>query len=273
MDFLKRTWAQIRLDALSHNFRQIRRRVGPDCKIMAVVKADGYGHGDQQVSQVFQNEGADWFAVSNIEEAMRLRQSGIVRPILVLGFTPADRAAQLFANRISQTVFSLDYARDLSREAQSCGGAVDCHIKLDTGMSRLGFLCDPDHFGRSMAEIAEAVSLPGLACTGIFTHFACADEDNEDSNRFTLQQFCRYQQGVVALEEKGVRFSLHHCCNSAATMRFPQMHLDMVRPGVILYGLNPTPDCAGLLDLVPAMELKSTIAMVKQVPQGAQVKH
>ena len=270
MDFLKRTWAQIRLDALSHNFQQIRRRVGPDCKIMAVVKADGYGHGDQQVSQVFQNEGADWFAVSNIEEAMRLRQSGIVRPILVLGFTPAP---QLFANRISQTVFSLDYARDLSREAQSCGGAVDCHIKLDTGMSRLGFLCDPDHFGRSMAEIAEAVSLPGLACTGIFTHFACADEDNEDSNRFTLQQFRRYQQGVAALKEKGVWFSLHHCCNSAATMRFPQMHLDMVRPGVILYGLNPTPDCAGLLDLVPAMELKSTIAMVKQVPQGAQVSY
>lgn len=273
MDFLKRTWAQIRLDALAYNFRQIRRHAGPDCKIMAVVKADGYGHGDCQVSQVFQNEGADWFAVSNIEEALRLRQGGIVRPILILGFTPADQASRLWSNRISQTVFSLDYARDLSQQAQKQGVTVDCHIKLDTGMSRLGFLCDPDQFDRSLAQIAEAAALPGLSCTGIFTHFSCADEANEDSDRFTLEQFRRYQRMTAALEEKNVRFSLHHCCNSAATMRFPQMHLDMVRPGVILYGQNPTPDCAGLLELIPAMELKTTVAMVKQVPAGAQVSY
>ena len=268
MDFLKRTWAEIRLDALAHNFRQIRRKVGPDCKIMAVVKADGYGHGDRQVAQVFQREGANWFAVSNIEEAMHLRQGGITKPVLILGFTPADRAAQLCANRISQTVFSLDYAKALSEQAQKAGVEVDCHIKLDTGMSRLGFLCDPAHFSQSIEQIGETVALPGLACTGIFTHFACADEANEDSDRFS-----RYQKGVAELEKRGVRFSLHHCCNSAATMRFPQMHLDMVRPGVILYGLNPTPDCAGLMDLVPAMDLKSTVAMVKQVGQGAQVSY
>ncbi|MDD3192771.1 MAG: alanine racemase [Oscillospiraceae bacterium] len=273
MDFLKRTWVQIRLDALAHNFRQIRRQVGPGCRIMAVVKADGYGHGDQQVSQVFQEEGADWFAVSNIEEAMHLRQGGIVKPILILGFTPADQAAQLCASRISQTVFSLDYARALSSQAAKAGVEVDCHIKLDTGMSRLGFLCDPAHFDRSMEEITETVALPGLACTGVFTHFACADEANEDSDRFTFEQFQRFQQGVAALEKKGVRFVLHHCCNSAATMRFPQMHLDMVRPGVILYGRNPTPDCAGLMDLIPAMDLKSTVAMVKQVGAGAQVSY
>ena len=273
MDFLKRTWAEIRLDALAHNFRQIRRKVGPDCKIMAVVKADGYGHGDRQVAQVFQREGANWFAVSNIEEAMHLRQGGITKPVLILGFTPADRAAQLCANRISQTVFSLDYAKALSEQAQKAGVEVDCHIKLDTGMSRLGFLCDPAHFSQSIEQIGETVALPGLACTGIFTHFACADEANEDSDRFTLEQFSRYQKGVAELEKRGVRFSLHHCCNSAATMRFPQMHLDMVRPGVILYGLNPTPDCAGLMDLVPAMDLKSTVAMVKQVGQGAQVSY
>ena len=240
---------------------------------MAVVKADGYGHGDRQVAQVFQREGANWFAVSNIEEAMHLRQGGITKPVLILGFTPADRAAQLCANRISQTVFSLDYAKALSEQAQKAGVEVDCHIKLDTGMSRLGFLCDPAHFSQSIEQIGETVALPGLACTGIFTHFACADEANEDSDRFTLEQFSRYQKGVAELEKRGVRFSLHHCCNSAATMRFPQMHLDMVRPGVILYGLNPTPDCAGLMDLVPAMDLKSTVAMVKQVGQGAQVSY
>lgn len=273
MDFLKRTWAEIRLDALAHNFRQIRRKVGPDCKIMAVVKADGYGHGDRQVSQVFQREGADWFAVSNIEEAMHLRQAGIAKPILILGFTPVDRAAQLCANRISQTVFSLDYARELSLQAQKAGAEVDCHIKLDTGMSRLGFLCDPAHFLQSMEQISEAVALPGLACTGIFTHFACSDEANEDSDRFTLEQFGCYQKGVAELEKRGIHFSLHHCCNSAATMRFPQMHLDMVRPGVILYGVNPSPDCAGLMDFIPAMDLKSTVAMVKQVEKGTPVSY
>ena len=171
MDFLKRTWAEIRLDALAHNFRQIRRKVGPDCKIMAVVKADGYGHGDRQVAQVFQREGANWFAVSNIEEAMHLRQGGITKPVLILGFTPADRAAQLCANRISQTVFSLDYAKALSEQAQKAGMEVDCHIKLDTGMSRLGFLCDPAHFSQSIEQIGETVALPGLACTGIFYPF------------------------------------------------------------------------------------------------------
>ena len=273
MDFLKRTWAEIRLDALAHNFRQIRRKVGPECKIMAVVKADGYGHGDQQVSQVFQREGADWFAVSNIEEAMHLRQGGITKPILILGFTPADKAAQLHANQISQTVFSLDYAKELSEQAKKAGIEVDCHMKLDTGMSRLGFLCDPAHFSRSMEEIIQAVELPGLSCTGIFTHFACADEANEDSDRFTFNQIDRFQRGIAALEEQGVRFSLRHCCNSAATMRFPQMHLDMVRPGVILYGLNPTQDCAGLMDLIPAMDLKSTVAMVKRVEKGSQVSY
>ena len=273
MDFLKRTWAQIRLDALAGNFRQVRAKVGPDCKIMAVVKADGYGHGARQAAQVFQQEGADWFAVSNIEEAMDLRQSGVTKPILVLGFTPAERAAQLCANRISQTVFSLEYAEELSQQAQKAAVEVDCHIKLDTGMSRLGFLCDPDHFYRSMAQIQQAVQLPGLCCTGIFTHFACADEINESSDRFTFQQFHRYEQGVAALEQKGVRFALHHCCNSAATMRFPQMYLDMVRPGIILYGLSPTQDCNGLLELTPAMELKSTVAMVKEVEKGTQVSY
>lgn len=273
MDFLKRTWAEIQLDALAHNFRQIRGCVGDGCKIMAVVKADGYGHGDQRVSQVFQQEGADWFAVSNIEEAMSLRQGGITKPILVLGFTPADKAAQLCANRISQTVFSLDYAQSLSQQAAAAGVMVDCHVKLDSGMGRLGFLCEPEDFDRSLKQIVQITGLPGLDCTGIFTHFACADEANPDSDRYTLRQFDQFERMVQALEEKGVSFLLHHCCNSAATMRFPQMHLDMVRPGVILYGLSPTPDCAGLLDLIPAMSLKSTVAMVKKVVAGAQISY
>ena len=141
-----------------------------------------------------------------------------------------DRAAQLYANRISQTVFSLDYARELSLQAQKAGAEVDCHIKLDTGMSRLGFLCDPAHFLQSMEQISEAVALPGLACTGIFTHFACSDEANEDSDRFTLEQFGCYQKAWQSWKKR-IHFSLHHCCNSAATMRFPKCIWTWCVPG------------------------------------------
>ena len=273
MDFLKRTWAEIDLRALAHNYQVIRKQVGPACKIMAVVKADGYGHGDLQVASVFQKEGADWFAVSNIEEAMHLRQGGITRPILVLGYTPADRTEQLCANNISQTVFSLEYARQLSQQAKEAGITVNCHLKLDTGMSRLGFLCDQEHFDGSMKEIAETVALPGLACSGIFTHFACADEKNPDSDAFTFLQFERFEKAVEELKNRGIRFLLHHCCNSAATLRFPQMFLDMVRPGIILYGDAPTEDCSGILDLRPAMTLKSTVAMVKEVDKDSPVSY
>ena len=273
MDFLKRTWAEIDLRALAHNYQVIRKQVGPACKIMAVVKADGYGHGDLQVASVFQKEGADWFAVSNIEEAMHLRQGGITQPILVLGYTPADRTDQLCANNISQTVFSLEYARQLSQQAKEAGITVNCHLKLDTGMSRLGFLCDQEHFDGSMKEIAETVALPGLACSGIFTHFACADEKNPDSDAFTFLQFERFEKAVEELKNRGIRFLLHHCCNSAATLRFPQMFLDMVRPGIILYGDAPTDDCSGILDLRPAMTLKSTVAMVKEVGKDSPVSY
>ncbi|MBQ7083309.1 MAG: alanine racemase, partial [Oscillospiraceae bacterium] len=202
-----------------------------------------------------------------------LRQGGFTRHILVLGYTPADRTDQLCANNISQTVFSLEYARQLSQQAKEAGITVNCHLKLDTGMSRLGFLCDQEHFDGSMKEIAETVALPGLACSGIFTHFACADEKNPDSDAFTFLQFERFEKAVEELKNRGIRFLLHHCCNSAATLRFPQMFLDMVRPGIILYGDAPTDDCSGILDLRPAMTLKSTVAMVKEVGKDSPVSY
>ncbi len=230
MDFLKRTWAEIRLDALAHNFRQIRRKVGPDCKIMAVVKADGYGHGDRQVSQVFQREGADWFAVSNIEEAMHLRQAGITKPILILGFTPVDRAAQLYANRISQTVFSLDYARELSLQAQKAGAEVDCHIKLDTGMSRLGFLCDPAHFCSRWSKSARQLRCPGLPAPGFLPILPVPTRPMRILTGLRWSSLAAIKRRGRA-GKRGIHFSLHHCCNSAATMRFPKCIWTWCVPG------------------------------------------
>ena len=269
-----RVKAVVSLDAIAHNFEEMKKNIAEGTKIVAVIKADGYGHGAEAIARLIEDYEYIWgYATATPEEALQLRDAGIDKPILILGIVFEEYYKELIAHEVRMTVCEYEMAAALSEEAVRQGRQVHIHIGLDTGMSRLGFLCDPAHFSQSIEQIGETVALPGLACTGIFTHFACADEANEDSDRFTLEQFSRYQKGVAELEKRGVRFSLHHCCNSAATMRFPQMHLDMVRPGVILYGLNPTPDCAGLMDLVPAMDLKSTVAMVKQVGQGAQVSY
>ena len=269
-----RVKAVVSLDAIAHNFEEMKKNIAEGTKIVAVIKADGYGHGAEAIARLIEDYEYIWgYATATPEEALQLRDAGIDKPILILGIVFEEYYKELIAHEVRMTVCEYEMAAALSEEAVRQGRKVHIHIGLDTGMSRLGFLCDPAHFSQSIEQIGETVALPGLACTGIFTHFACADEANEDSDRFTLEQFSRYQKGVAELEKRGVRFSLHHCCNSAATMRFPQMHLDMVRPGVILYGLNPTPDCAGLMDLVPAMDLKSTVAMVKQVGQGAQVSY
>lgn len=269
--FLKRTWAEIDREALAQNFKNIRRHVGESCKIMAVVKADGYGHGAAEVSRVFSKEGADWFGVSNLDEAVELRRAGITKPILVLGYTPPENADILAKEKISQTVFSAEYAAALSQNCEKIAAVVDCHIKLDTGMGRLGFLCDGENEAKTVDEVVGAARLPGLAITGVFTHFASADEPEADD--YTQDQFDRFLRTVATLEQKGVTFAIKHCANSAATLRFKQMHLDMVRPGIILYGVDPTPACRGIMPMVAAMTLKTAVAMVKELPAGAKISY
>ena len=271
VDFLKRAWAEINLDALAENLQTIRRTTQKSAKIMAVVKADAYGHGVKYCAAKLQAAGADWFGVSNMEEAIQLRGHHISNPVLILGYTPATQAAELARSGFAQTVFDLSYAQELSQEAVKAGVTVRAHIKIDTGMGRLGFLCyDQTAMADAVAEIAQVCALPGLVCEGFCTHFACADEMNND---FTESQFQRFVCTRQMLADKGITFTLHHCCNSAALMRYPHMHLDMVRPGIILYGLPPSPGMKDLLPLHACMQFKTVISMLKRVNKGTGLSY
>ncbi len=265
--FLKRTWAEIDLDALRHNFRLIQQSVDPKTCIYAVIKADAYGHGALEIARVLLEEGATHFAVSNLEEAMQLRREGITCPILLLSYTPPEEVARLVAADITQTVVSAAHAKALNAAAKQAGVVLRVHLKMDTGMSRVGFVHQTDADRATAAsEILAAASLPCLQAEGIFTHFATADDPNEQATR---DQFIRFMQTIEDVAVLGVHFAVRHCCNSAGTMRFPEMHLDAVRPGIILYGLAPDSGWMNdLWPLRPAMQLKTTVSMIKTVPAG-----
>lgn len=269
-DFLRRTWAQVDLTALAENVQHIHSLLAPNCQLMCVVKADAYGHGDRFCAQEMIRNGADWFAVSNINEALSLRDAGITHPVLILGTTPTDFAAVLHEKNITQTVFSAEYAQALQDAAFQAGVTVDVHLKIDTGMGRIGF----DAFSETgINDAAYAAQLPNLSAKGIFTHFSCADEDTPESDAYTHEQYQRFLDVIAALGARGITFSLRHCCNSAATLRFPDMHLDMVRPGLILYGMLPAPCCAGITPLRPIMQLKSVVSMVKTLAEHRFVSY
>lgn len=271
--FLKRTWADINMDAIDHNFRAIRNALKPGVKMCCVVKADAYGHGAPMVALEYQRLGADWFAVSNLEEAIQLRRCAITRPILILGYTPPQNAEELSELNISQTVLSLDYARQLSRYAQEANVTVNIHLKVDTGMSRIGFLYqNPERDGASLDEMETAARLPGLAPEGIFTHFAVSD-DGDPGENFTLAQYDCFRKAVEAMEARGLHFAVRHCANSGAVLDYPELQLDMVRPGIILYGMEPSESIRHPLDLQPAMELKTVISQKKEIPAGATVSY
>ena len=270
---LKRTWAEIDLEALAHNFHEIKARLKPQTKICCVVKADGYGHGAVVLCKEYEELGADWFAVSNLEEASQLRAGGIRLPILILGYTPPAMAGQLDALKVSQAVYSLDYARELSRCAVRMGVQIKSHIKVDTGMSRIGFFYQhPDQDGKALEEMAAACRLPGLVSEGIFTHFAAADE-GEAGRAYTQAQYHAFCGAIDALSGRGITFTIRHCANSAAVLDYPEYQLDMVRPGIILYGLSPSTQMRCRMDYRPVMTLKSVLSMVKEIQPGVSVSY
>lgn len=257
---LRRTWAEIDLDALSHNYQQARRRIGPGVKYLGVVKADAYGHGAVQIAARLEQLGCDYLAVSSLDEARELRHGGIEMPILILGHTPPSMVPQLIQYHITQTVSAQTKAEEYSAAAAVCGGTLKVHIKVDTGMSRLGFLVRGDHFDGGVEAIARSCDLPHLEAEGIFTHFAAADEDGKDCETYTREQFNVFTCVVDALAAKGRTFPIRHCANSGALARYPEMYLDMVRPGIALYGVG---DDAERLELRPVMTLKSCISTIK----------
>lgn len=270
---MKRAWAEVDLDAIEHNYREIRTRLKPETKVCCVVKADAYGHGAERLSKEYERLGADWFAVSNLEEAQQLRRAGAKLPILILGYTPPEMAAELARLNVSQALVGGEYAGKLSEHAVKAGVSVKVHVSLDTGMSRIGFLFQqPERDTGSLDEIERACALPGIDPEGIFTHFAVADE-GEDGRAYTKMQFRSFQDGIDRLEQRGIRFRIRHCANSAAIFDYPEAQLDMVRPGVILYGLMPSGCIRNPAPLIPAMQLKSVVSLVKAVPAQTSVSY
>ena len=268
---LRRTWAVIDLDALGENYEKLRRHIGPDVKFLGVVKADAYGHGAIRVAEVLEKRGADYLAVSSIDEAMELRLGGIAMPILILGHTPREQVEKLIENHITQAVTCKAKALEYSEEAVRCGGTLKVHIKVDTGMSRLGYLVSGAHFESGVEGICEACRLPGLDAEGIFTHFAVSDEEDRESRAYTREQFDLFTSVIERAEEKlGRKFALRHCANTGAVAYWPEMMLDMVRPGLLLYGYG---DGARRLGLRPVMRLMTSVSTIKVYEPGTSVSY
>ena len=268
-----RTWAEISLGNLEHNYRALRA-CAPDSRFLATVKANAYGHGAVPVAKKLEELGADYLAAACLEEAVRLRKAGITAPILILGYTPPGLAGELVELDITQTVFTPELAKALSDAAGAAGKRAKIHLKADTGMSRLGVLCqDPE---QAAAELAALCCLPHLDPEGIFTHFSVSDEEGEDSESYTMLQFTRFLDVLKELEEKyGRAFEIRHCANSGAVLNYPCTHLDMIRPGIALYGHYPDPSCQGLdgPGLRPVMSLYSRVAAIRDLPADTPVSY
>ena len=267
----KRTWAEISLPNLEHNYRALRGMLPRGCRFLGVVKANAYGHGAVPVAKKLEELGAEYLAVACLDEAVELRQAGITAPILLLGPTPAEFAGELLHYDLTQSVQDLPAARALSEAAVQADKPLKIHIKADTGMSRLGFLCDEEHADASADEIAQACALPGLEAEGIFTHFANADSDES----YSMRQLTRFLDVVDKLTARGVEFKIRHCAASAAVLNYPCTHLDMVRPGIALYGHYPDPSCEGLdgPGLLPVMTLKTRVIAVRELPAGTCISY
>lgn len=261
-----RASADISLDALAYNIGQIRSMIGPETKLMCVVKADAYGHGACALAGRLLEMGADSLAVATVEEGIELRRCGITAPILILGYSSKDQYADIILNDLTSTVFTYTMAKDLDGVAHELGRTASIEIKIDTGMNRMGFTPDED----SVKNIIMIASLlKNLTIRGIFTNFPTAELAEGD---MTPQQAHLFTELVQKLQESGVSISCSHCSNSASILKYPDLHMDMIRPGIILYGLYPSDEVGpDLLSLKPVMTLKSHIACIKTVPKGTKV--
>ncbi len=268
--FKTRSWAEIDLDALAYNMRNIRACTDKSAMVMAVVKAEGYGHGAVKVAEVALKNGAERLAVATVEEGVELRGAGITAPILILGATTADEADTIIEYDITPAVFTYEYAEALSREAVRLGKTVNIHIALDTGMSRIGYVAGIDD-AKLVAEIMAISELQNVFIEGIFSHFSTSDETDQTYTRLQLSRFnavCDY------LRAEGLDIPIRHIANSAAIMMYPEAHLDMVRAGIIIYGYYPSEEVdKSRIDLKPVMTLKSRITHVKGGIAGRGVSY
>lgn len=270
-DLQKRTWAEISLANIKHNYEAIRSILPEGCRFLGVVKADAYGHGSLPVSRLLEDAGADYLAVSCLDEALELRSGGITMPILILGHTPYEYTGALITNNITQTVTCLAKALEYSAVASAIGKPLKIHIKLDTGMSRLGFICSDNYFDEGVDNIIRSCTLPNLISEGVYTHFAVSDEDGDDCEAYTKKQFKLFTDVIDAVKERGgIEFPIRHCANSGAVVSYPEMALDMVRPGLLLYGYG---DKSGRLGLKPCMRFVTTVSTIKIYEPGISVSY
>jgi len=269
-----RTWAEIDLDALAHNYRLLRD-LAPNSRFLGLVKANAYGHGAVPVAKKLQALGADMLAVACLDEAVELRQAGITIPILCLGQTPSELAGELLEHDITQTVGDLETGKALSAAAVKAGKTLKIHVKLDTGMGRLGFFYTADDDEAALERVGEGIAalcaLPGLEAEGIFTHFANADGDEA----YTKRQFDRICDVVGELYDRGLyQIKITHCAASAAVLNctWTKWNMNMIRPGIALYGYLPDPSMEDP-GLKPVMTVKSRVAVVRDLPAGAKISY
>jgi len=264
---IRPTWAEINLDNVRHNIMEIRRVISPSVKLCAVVKANAYGHGAVEVAREALACGASYLSVAFLDEAIELRENGITSPVLILGFTPENQFDKIIEHNITQTIYNVESAKALSDCAIKLGKKAKVHIKIDTGMSRIGFcpeVCYKDEFKKLF-------SLPGLEIEGIFTHFSRADERDRS---WTNEQFRLFSEVLNFIEKSGYNIPLKHAANSAGIIEYPETHLDMVRPGIILYGLYPSDEVSkNLINLKPVMSFKTRVSNVKVLPKGKAISY
>jgi alanine racemase len=269
--------AEVDLSAIAHNTRAFANHVGPGVKIMPAVKADGYGHGAIQVSRTALENGASALGVARTEEGIILRQAGIDAPILVFGYVSPKNTQDLMDYDLTATVSRKDVAQAMSDQAMSQGKTVKVHVKVDTGMGRIGLVtpkghpgCDIVH-GTPLSDVMAMATMPGIELEGIYTHFASSDSLDKT---YTHQQLAIFMAFIETLKQKGLEFPLKHAANSAAAIELPESHLDMIRPGISFYGLKPSDETdMSLIDIRPVMQLKSRIVSLKCVPRGFKVSY
>ena len=265
MDNKRTTWAEIDLKAIHDNLQKIKQAAAP-ARVMAVVKANAYGHGVHEITRACLQEGVDNLGVASLDEAMAIRRDGAAVPILILGPWGAQDAQTAVEWSFHMTVFNSRLARALSDAAIKSSKSAHVHIKIDTGMGRLGFPPDEETIG----EIINISRLPGIKLEGIFTHFASADSTDKNSS---LKQLRIFNELTAELEERGINIPLKHCSNSAGLINLPEARFNMIRAGIILYGLYPSPDVSRALQVTPAMTLKSRISFLKQLKAGTAVSY
>ena len=265
------TWLEIDLTAIAKNTRRMKEIVGPQTRLLVSLKADAYGHGALRVARVALRNGAEWLGVATVSEARPLREAGVTAPALVFGYTPPWQAREAVRLRLRATVFDLGSARALGQAAREQGREARVHVKVDTGMARLGLRAEDP--AAIVAFVQELTRTPGLLVEGVYTHFATADGLDAFSREYALRQLKRFEETLAALDAAGLRPPIVHAANSAAVLTLPEARFDMVRPGIAIYGLPPSEDVELPEGFTPALAFKTLVAQVKEIPAGEGISY